>query len=92
MAGIALPIWYTAAPWRRNNWDIALMIFAFLFGSLSPTDLYPKYIQNEIIRPFALRALPVALIWFKLSYELIFKNYDTVQQTILLRKREGIHA
>ena len=92
MAGIALPIWYASAPWQRNNCDIALIIFAFLFGSLSPTDLYPKYIQNEIIRPFALRALPVALIWFKLSYELIFKNYDTIQQTILFRKREGIYA
>lgn len=68
-------IWYTAAPWKRTKWDIALMVFAFILTSLSPSDLFPAYIRKEYVQPYALKALPVALIWFKLSYELILKDY-----------------
>jgi hypothetical protein len=69
-------IWYTAAPWKRTKWDIALMVFAFILTSLSPSDLFPAYIRKEYVQPYALKALPVALIWFKLSYELIRMDYN----------------
>lgn len=72
-------IWYTAAPWKRTKWDIALMVFAFILTSLSPSDLFPAYIRKEYIQPYALKALPVALIWFKLSYELIRRNYNNAK-------------
>lgn len=69
-------IWYTAAPWERTKWDVALMVFAFILTSLSPSDLFPAYIRKEYVQPYALKALPVALIWFKLSYELIRMDYS----------------
>ena len=73
LLGVAL--WYTAAPWRRSKSDLALMIFAFILTSLSPTDLFPHFLRVEIIRPFALKALPCAIIWFKLCYELYTKDF-----------------
>lgn len=69
-------IWYCCCPWKRNKWDIALMAFAFILTSLSPSDLFPRTLKQEIIQPFALKALPVVLIWIKLSYELITKDYS----------------
>ncbi len=73
LTGVAL--WYTAVPWKRNRWDIALMVFAFIITSMSPSDLFPAYIRKEIIQPYSLKALPVAVIWLKLCYEVMTSNY-----------------
>ena len=75
IAYIGIPLWYASVPWHRTKWDMALLIFAFAFGSLSPTDLYPRALKTEIIRPYALRALPVVLIWIKLTWEMLRRDY-----------------
>lgn len=72
---IGCAIWYACVPWKRNNWDIALMVFAFILTSMSPSDLFPAYLRHNIVQPLALKALPVAIIWLKLCYELITKDY-----------------
>ena len=72
-------IWFCISPWQRSKWDAALMIFAFILTSLSPSDLFPAYLRREIIQPYALKSLPVILIWGKLCYELITKKYDTIE-------------
>ena len=74
---VGVVIWYTAAPWQRTNWDIALMVFVFILSSFSPSDLFPAYLRKEWVQPYALKALPVTLIWFKLCYEMITKDYQT---------------
>ena len=74
MTGIA--IWYTAAPWKRSKWDIALMVFAFIVTSMTPSDLFPKVLWREVIKPYSLKALPTTIIWLKLTYELLKRNYN----------------
>ena len=76
IAYIGIPLWYASVPWKRSNWDLALLVFAFVFGSLSPTDLYPRALKTEVIRPYALRALPVVLIWIKLTWEMLRRDYN----------------
>ena len=73
---IGIVIWYTAAPWKRTRWDVALLVFAFVLSSMSPSDLFPAYLRKEWVQPYALKALPVTLIWLKLSYELCVRNYE----------------
>lgn len=82
IAYIAIAIWYASVPWQRSRLDLVLLVYAFIFGSLLPTDLFPKSLQTSIIRPYALRTLPVALIWMKLSWEMITVNYIQKQQCI----------
>lgn len=82
IAYIAIAIWYASVPWQRSRLDLVLLVYAFIFGSLLPTDIFPKSLQTSIIRPYALRALPVALIWMKLSWEMITVNYTQKQQCI----------
>ena len=77
---VGVVIWYTAAPWQRTGWDIALMIFVFVLSSLSPSDLFPAYLRKEWVQPYALKALPVTLVWFKLCYEMITKDYQAITQ------------
>lgn len=73
---LGVVLWYTAAPWQRNKWDIFLMVFAFVITSMSPSDLFPAYIRREWIQPYALKALPVAMIWLQLCYEMLTKPYE----------------
>ena len=75
IALVGVVIWYTAVPWQRNGWDIALMIFVFVLSSLSPSDLFPAYLRKEWVQPYALKALPVTLVWLKLCWEIAIKDY-----------------
>lgn len=75
IAFVGVAIWYITAPWERSKWDVALMIFAFVLTSMSPSDLFPAYIRRELVQPYALKALPCVIIWLKLSYEMCLKDY-----------------
>ena len=77
MLGVA--IWYIAVPWKRSRFDLCLLIFCFVLTSLSPTDLFPSYIRTYWIRAFALKSLPVVIIWLKLVWEMCTKDYTTEQ-------------
>ena len=72
-AGIAL--WYTTSPWKRSGWDVALLVFAFVLSSLSPSDLFPRSLREAYVLPYALKALPPTLVWLRLSYELLTRDY-----------------
>lgn len=72
-AGIAL--WYATSPWKRSGWDVALLVFAFVLSSLSPSDLFPRSLREVYVLPYALKALPPTLIWLRLSYELLTRDY-----------------
>ena len=78
IALVGVVIWYTAAPWQRNRWDVALLIFVFVLTSLSPSDLFPAYLRKEWVQPYALKALPVTIVWLKLCYEMYVKDYRTI--------------
>ena len=78
IALVGVVIWYTAAPWQRNRWDIALLVFVFILSSLSPSDLFPAYLRKEWVQPYALKALPVTIVWFKLCYEMYTRDYKPI--------------
>lgn len=75
-AGVA--IWFMVQDRPFNTWIIALFIFALLLTSFSPSDLFPKFIRENYIRPYSLKALPCVLIWLVISYQLMFKKFDHV--------------
>ena len=79
MTGVA--IWYTAAPWKRDKWDVALMVLAFILTSMSSSDLFYKPLWREVIKPYSLKALPVTIIWLKLTYELCKRDYEDCNDT-----------
>ena len=69
-------VWYTTAPWKRSRWDLALLIYAFIFTSLCTSDVFfPRWIYKELIAPYALKALPTTIIWFYLIWEMNKKDY-----------------
>lgn len=80
IALLGVAIWYVTVPWQRNRWDIALMVFAFILTSMSPSDLFPAYIRKHYVQPYALKALPCVLVWFKLVYEMATRDYSETKE------------
>lgn len=68
IAGVA--IWYFTQ--ESNKLNTILLLLAILFSILSPTDLFPKYIRENYVVPYVLKAVPCIAIWIKISYDLMF--------------------
>lgn len=80
IALMGVAIWYIAAPWKRTKWDLALLIFCLILTSFSPSDLFPRWVWINVVRPYALKALPVTIIWLQLCVETCIKSYQECQQ------------
>lgn len=76
IAFVGVAVWYCCVPWQRSCYDKGLMILVFIISSLSPGDLFPKVIYRGFIQPYAIKAVPVAIVWFKLCYELLTCDYS----------------
>ena len=72
MTGVG--IWYTAQE-EKKKWTIALLIFAIILTGLSTTDLFPKDLKINYVRPYGLKALPCFIIWIVITFQLLFKKF-----------------
>ncbi len=82
IAFTGVAIWFVVQKRPFQIWQIVLFIFAMALTSFSPSDLFPKFIRNEFIKPYSLKALPCVLIWFAVSYQLLtrdFKNWTLIK-------------
>ncbi len=75
IAVVGVAIWFTAAPWQRSKWDIALMVYVFIFCTMAHSDLMPRFVREEWMKPYGLKALPVVVVWLKLCYEMCVRDY-----------------
>lgn len=67
IAGVA--VWYYfQAPTKLNY---VLLVLAFVFTTLSPTDLFPKFIRDNFFWPYVIKAVPCIIIWGKIIYDLL---------------------
>ena len=80
-------VWYFAAPWQRGKADIWLLVFVFLLSSMGSSDLYPRAIKREYIQAYSLKALPCLIVWLKLCWEMMVKNYEPTHHP--LSKEQG---
>ncbi|MFD2871624.1 glycosyltransferase family 87 protein [Mucilaginibacter ximonensis] len=74
IAFVGVAIWFINAERPFSKLDIGLIIFAFILTSLSPSDLFPRYLKDHYVMPYALKALPCFLIWLKIIYEALFRK------------------
>lgn len=74
-AGVA--IWFMNLERPVSTLDICLFVFALIITSLSPSDLFPRYIKMHYVVPYKLKALPCVLIWLKIVYETVARKFHT---------------
>jgi hypothetical protein len=78
MAGVAL--WFMTS--EKNTFNIILFISAILLTSLSPTDLFPRFLRDQYINPYVLKGVPCIFIWFKIIYDMMSFKSDKVEETV----------
>jgi hypothetical protein len=73
-AGVS--IWFMNLDRPVTPFEIFLLVFALVLTSLSPSDLFPRYIKMTYVVPYKLKALPCVLIWLKIIYETITRKFN----------------
>lgn len=73
-------IWWMNQPNFKSRNMLIFMAFVFFLGTLSTTDLVPKYFNVEIVRKYSLKALPYLIVWFICVYQLILGEFITKLQ------------
>jgi hypothetical protein len=76
IAFVGVAIWFMNLDRPVTGFEIGLLVFALLITSLSPSDLFPKYINRTYIKPYALKALPCFVIWLKIVYESLTRHFN----------------
>lgn len=66
IAFVGVAIWFATKDKPISKLDLFLLIFALILTSLGPSDLMPKFLKENYIKPYALKALPCVLIWIKI--------------------------
>lgn len=73
-AGVA--IWFMNLNRPVKPFEVFLLIFALLITSLSPSDLFPQFINRHYIKPYAFKALPCFVLWLKIVYETLTRDFN----------------
>ncbi len=73
---MGVAIWYVVVP--RSRFTLGLLVFAFFLCELSPSDVFPRFIRTNYVQPYALKALPILLIWLRLHWDILMDNYRPI--------------
>ncbi|WP_234110541.1 glycosyltransferase family 87 protein [Chryseobacterium sp. R2A-55] len=55
---------------------IGLLIFVMILTCFSFSDLFPKFIKENYIMKYSLKALPCCIVWFRVIYELMTRDFE----------------
>lgn len=81
IAFLGIGIWFTCVPALSgrhiDGWKIGLLVAALLICGFGGSDIVPSAVRKGIIRAYALKALPVLLIWLYLTATLIRLKPET---------------
>lgn len=72
IATTGVAIWYVNS--SRTLYDKFLVVFTFIFTVLSPTDIFPRFLREEFIKPYSIKALGPSMVFFYIQF-LLFKRY-----------------
>lgn len=69
-------IWFLMQK-KISKLDIGLLVFVVILTCFGFSDLFPKFVKEEYIMKYSLKALPCILVWLKIIYELLTRNFET---------------
>lgn len=68
-------IWFTLQK-EKTPFIIGLLVFVIILTCFSPSDLFPKFIKQNYIIKYSLKAVPCILVWLRVTYELLTKDFE----------------
>jgi hypothetical protein len=76
IAVVGFGIWYVLFAPKPSKWMYFLLLFVLVLTVFSPTDLFPRYLREEFVIKYALKALPCFIAWLVISFQLLFANFE----------------
>lgn len=67
MCGVAL--WYCVSAQKR--WETVFLWVTFVLVSLSPTDIFPRMVREQLVQPYVLKAVPCIALWGWISWKIL---------------------
>jgi len=83
IAFMGVAIWYMNLDRPVTNFEFFLIIFALVITSFSPSDLFPRYLSEQVTKKYGLKALPVFVVWLKIIYETWTRDFNKEETPIL---------
>lgn len=75
IAVVGVMIWFFLQK-ARTPFITGLLIFVIIFTCFSTSDLFPKWVKNDYIIKYSLKAVPCILVWLRVVYELLTKDFE----------------
>ncbi|RNA62364.1 DUF2029 domain-containing protein [Chryseobacterium nematophagum] len=75
IAVVGVLIWFFLQKERRP-FILGLLIFVIIFTCFSTSDLFPKFVKENYIIKYSLKAVPCIVIWLRISYELLTQDFE----------------
>jgi Glycosyltransferase family 87 len=74
IAFVGIAIWFILV--EKSNLNLFLFIFAMILTSFSPTDIFPKFLREQYVQPYALKVLPCIFIWIDITRRLLTHKFN----------------
>ncbi|MBS1571536.1 MAG: DUF2029 domain-containing protein [Bacteroidetes bacterium] len=68
-------IWFLMQK-KKSKLDIGLLIFVIVLTCFGFSDLFPKFVKENYIMKYSLKAVPCILVWLKINIELLTRNFE----------------
>jgi len=75
-------IWYVLNAPKPAKWMYILLMFVLVLTVFSPTDLFPRYLREEFVVKYSLKALPCFIAWLTISFHLLFAKFEQNQPNV----------
>ena len=76
LAVIGYLIWHVQQPYNTTFPYKVLMALVLLLTIFSPTDLFPRFIREEYVLRYSLKALPCFIAWLAVVYTLFKSQFN----------------
>ncbi len=79
IAMIGAALWYFCQP--RTPLRTALAVATYFFVSFAYSDLVPRTLRTQLVRPYMLKVVPIIAVWLVLTAELALASRPRVPST-----------
>lgn len=68
-------IWYIIQHPHPTSTINLLLLFVLILTVLSPTDFFPRFLREQYVIKYALKALPCVISWIAITYSLLLSQH-----------------
>lgn len=75
IAVVGVMVWFFLQK-QRTSVATGLLVFVIILTCFSTSDLFPKFVRENYIVKYSLKAVPCIVVWFRVIYELLTKDFE----------------